>query len=113
MRAGEAHQLRWTDLDLVNSTIRVTPEKNSNPRIFPLSQKLAAMLEALPRTYGNRVFSKPNMPLDHHRDGFNQQRKRLAHKLKNPGIAEITFKTLRHWKGTMEYHRTKDILHVM
>jgi hypothetical protein len=25
----------------------------------------------------------------------------------------ITFKTFRHWKGTMEYHRTKDILHVM
>jgi hypothetical protein len=23
------------------------------------------------------------------------------------------FKTLRHWKTTTEYHRTKDILHVM
>ncbi|MGC9095178.1 MAG: tyrosine-type recombinase/integrase, partial [Candidatus Bathyarchaeia archaeon] len=27
-------------------------------------------------------------------------------------ILQITFKTLRHWKATMEYHRTKDILHV-
>jgi len=27
--------------------------------------------------------------------------------------AEITFHTLRHWKGTMEYYKTKDILHVM
>ena len=25
----------------------------------------------------------------------------------------ITLKTFRHFKGTMEYHRTKDILHVM
>jgi integrase len=25
----------------------------------------------------------------------------------------ITFHTLRHWKATMEYHKTKDILHVM
>jgi len=25
---------------------------------------------------------------------------------------KITFITLRHWKGTMEYHKTKDILHV-
>ncbi|MEM1589913.1 MAG: hypothetical protein QW175_05800 [Candidatus Bathyarchaeia archaeon] len=22
------------------------------------------------------------------------------------------FHTLRHWKGTMEYHKTKDIIHV-
>lgn len=25
---------------------------------------------------------------------------------------KITFRTLRHWKGTTEYHKTKDILHV-
>ncbi|MGF3499937.1 MAG: hypothetical protein ACQXXH_01380 [Candidatus Bathyarchaeia archaeon] len=71
------------------------------------------MLETLPRTYGKRVFSTPDMPLDHHRDAFTQQLKRLAYKLENPRIAGITFKTFRHWKGTMEYHRTKDILHVM
>lgn len=28
-------------------------------------------------------------------------------------ILRITFHTLRHYKGTMEYHRPKDILHVM
>ncbi|MEM2081720.1 MAG: tyrosine-type recombinase/integrase, partial [Candidatus Bathyarchaeia archaeon] len=26
---------------------------------------------------------------------------------------QITFHTFRHWKATMEYHKTKDILHVM
>lgn len=25
----------------------------------------------------------------------------------------LSFHTLRHWKGTTEYHKTKDILHVM
>jgi hypothetical protein len=25
---------------------------------------------------------------------------------------EIHFHTLRHWKATMEYHKTKDVLHV-
>lgn len=53
------------------------------------------------------------MRLGHHSDHFLQQRKRLASKLKNPRVLRITFKTFRHWKGTMEYHRTKDILHVM
>ena len=39
--------------------------------------------------------------------------KRTAQKLKNPRINRITFHTLRHFKATMEYQRTKDILHVM
>jgi len=25
---------------------------------------------------------------------------------------QITYHTLRHWKATIEYHRTKDIIHV-
>jgi len=43
---------------------------------------------------------------------FTFQRKRVAHKLQNPRIDRITFHTLRHFYGTMEYHKTKDILHV-
>jgi integrase/DNA-directed RNA polymerase subunit M/transcription elongation factor TFIIS len=113
IRAGEAWNLKWNDVDMVAKTVSVTPEKGSNPRIFHISQKLAAMLEALPKIYGDRVFSAPNQPLDHHRDHFAQQRKRIAHKLENPRLLRITFHTLRHWKGTMEYHKTKDILHVM
>jgi integrase len=42
-----------------------------------------------------------------------RQRKRTAKKLGNPRINKITFHTFRHWKATMEYHKTKDILHVM
>jgi len=113
IRPGEAWQLKWTDIDTATKTVRITPEKGSNPRIFAISRKLSEMLEYLPKNHGERVFSEPNQPLDHHRDGFNQQRKRIAQKLRNPRIMAITFKTLRHWKGTMEYHRTKDILHVM
>jgi integrase len=113
MRSGEAWILLWKDIDTVTKTVRVTPEKGSNPRISRISQKLAALLEALPRTYGDRIFSALSQPLDHHRDHFTQQRRRIAHKLKNPRLLRITFHTLRHFKGTMEYHRTKDILHVM
>jgi integrase len=113
IRPGEAWQLTWTDVDTTTKTVRVTPEKGSNPRIFAVSKKLSEMLENLPKIHENRIFSGPSQPLDHHRDGFNQQRKRIAQKLRNPRIAAITFKTFRHWKGTIEYHRTKDIVHVM
>ena len=37
----------------------------------------------------------------------------LAYKLSNPRMNQIKIHTLRHWKGTTEYDKTKDILHVM
>ena len=33
--------------------------------------------------------------------------------LANPDLDRIQLKTFRHFVGTMEYHKTKDILHVM
>jgi len=36
----------------------------------------------------------------------------MASKLGNPRIQSIHFHTLRHWKGSTEYHKTKDIVHV-
>ena len=111
MRIGEAWRLQWTEVDMVSNTVRVTPEKGSNPRIFKLSGKLMAMLDAVHRrTKNNRVFSKS---LKSQRRSFEKQRRNLARKLKNPRIREITFHTFRHFKATMEYHKTKDILHVM
>jgi len=110
MRPGEAWFLKWTDLDFENSNVRVTPEKGSNPRILRLSNMLIAMLKTLPQK-SEYVFK--NGLLRHFADGFSQQRKRMANKLRNARINMITFKTFRHFKGTMEYHRTKDILHVM
>jgi len=36
----------------------------------------------------------------------------LAFKLGNPRLLKIGFHSFRHWKGTMEHHKTKDIIHV-
>ncbi len=33
-------------------------------------------------------------------------------KLQNPRIAKIHLHTLRHWKATLLYHQTKDIIYV-
>jgi integrase len=44
---------------------------------------------------------------------FQRQRKATTQKLQNPRIMQISFHTLRHFKATMEYHKTRDILHVM
>lgn len=109
-RCGEAFQLKWTEIDMVSNTIRITPEKGSNPRIFRISNKLAIILGNLYRA-SDKVFSYRNK--FYLGKTFRKQRKRIAHKLGNPRIIRIHFHTLRHWKATMEYARTKDILHVM
>ena len=109
-RCGEAHKLQWIDLDFENNTARITPEKGSNPRLFKLSNKLIAMINRLPKT-SSQVFTYKGMY--NQRKIFSRQRKRIASKLGNPRILLIHFHTLRHWKATMEYHKTRDILHVM
>jgi len=108
-RSGEANDLKWTDLDLEAGTVRITPEKGSKPRIFKLSNKLLSRLISL-RKDSNKIFCKH---LRTQRRLFQKQRANLSRKLQNPRLLQIHFHTFRHWKATMEYHKTKDILHVM
>jgi integrase len=109
VRCGEASQLLWTDLDTIDGSIIVTPEKGSNTRKLKISNKLTAMLNELPKA-GKTVF---NANSDALRKSYTKQRRLIAFKLKNPRLRQITFHTFRHWKATMEYHKTRDILHVM
>jgi integrase len=70
-----------------------------------------SMLKALQEhSNSDRVFQKS---LKSQARLFQKQRRKIAIKLQNPRILNISFHTFRHWKATMEYHKTKDILHVM
>lgn len=110
MRLGEAHPLKWTDINFKSETVSVNnPEKNGNPRILSISTKCLSMLERLPK-HSDKVFGNSTKTCRF--QIFKEQRERLARKLQNPRLNRITFHTLRHWKATMEYHETKDILHV-
>jgi integrase len=109
-RVGEIWMLRWTDLDIENRTIRITPEKGSDPRIFKITPKLLSMLQIIPKK-SDYIFG--SYPLHGYRTCFTRQRKKAAIKLGNPRLLQITFHTFRHWKATTEYAKTKDILHVM
>jgi integrase len=110
-RAGEIFALKWTDADFETRTLRITAEKGSELRIFKVSTRLVAMLNQIPKE-GERIFSHYKRPQNLRRS-FDRYRKRAAHKLGNSRLLQVHFHTLRHWKGTMEYHKTKDILHVM
>jgi integrase len=109
MRIGEAARLKWTDIDFEKQTVTVNyPEKNSNARMFKVSAKLIAMLNLLPKKT-DKVFH--GYPISW-RTSFLRTRKKLAFKLQNPRLRQIHFHTLRHWKATMEYHKTNSLLHV-
>jgi len=60
IRAGEAWNLKWTDLDSEQRTISITPEKNSNPRHMPISTQLVGMLNALPKRH-KLIFRNPSI----------------------------------------------------
>jgi len=110
MRAGEAFSLEWIDVDMERRLINLRrPEKYSNPRIFKVSAKLIDMLNQLPRK-SERVFGTTT--LGSLRGTFCASRKKTSKKLANPRIHKISFHTIRHWKATMEYHKTKDIMYV-
>ena len=110
MRIGEAKSLEWTNIDLERGIITLNnPEKNSRPRMFKISSRLVGMLNALPK---DKEGPFKGHITNLYRD-FELQRKSIAKKLQNPRIEKITFHTLRHWKATMEYAKTKDILYVM
>jgi integrase/predicted RNA-binding Zn-ribbon protein involved in translation (DUF1610 family) len=112
-RCGEIWQLNWTDVDFESKVVNITPEKNSNPRVARLSNKLLEMLEHLPKNYGERVFSFPHMRSDNYAVNFQRQRRRTANKIQNQRLLKIHFHTFRYWKGTMLYHQTKDMFYVM
>jgi integrase len=40
VRYGEAFNLKWKDVDLINKTVRITPEKSSNPEYLKFQTSL-------------------------------------------------------------------------
>jgi integrase len=108
-RFSEALHLEWTDINFESQIVNITPKKGSNPRMLRLSSELISMLNKLPKN-STRIFG--DITASGLKTNLWTSRKRVAHKLSNPRINKITFHSLRHWKATMEYHQTRDILHV-
>ena len=104
---GELAAITSKDVNKESRTITLNhPVKGHRPRVIPVSQELIKRLEGITPESG-RYFDAEKL-----RRAFLYMRKVTARKLSNPRLLNITFITFRHWKATMEYHRTKDILHV-
>jgi integrase len=117
VRPIEAWRVKWDDIDVPHRTVTVKPAKYSRARKLKISEQLLNMLLALPKTNAY-VFSPSGNPdrfhieLEHFSRNYTKQRKRIANKLKNPRLMRISLRTFRHWKATMEYIKTRDIVHI-
>jgi integrase len=104
---GELGAVRWTDIDRERKTVRINfPVKGHDARILRVSDKFLDRISVLPKK-GERLFRSKRLIAN-----FWVQRKTIARKLSNPRLLQVHFTTFRHWKGTVEYHRTRDILYV-
>jgi integrase len=108
-RTAEAVKIRWTDIDERSNIIRINnPVKGSLARIVKVTPNTIAMINNMPKT--SEFIFDPNP--DTTRKNFCKQRNRIARTLQNPRLKQIHLHTFRHWKATMEYHRTKNIKYV-
>ena len=109
-RLGECLSIPWTCVNLQNSVVTLTvAEKHSLPRVFKVSSKLLNMMGSLPKQ-NEKVFGR--MSRGTATTCLLRSRKRIALKVGNPRIAKIHCHLIRHWKGTMEYHKTHDMDYV-
>jgi integrase len=109
LRVGEIIRLQWTDIDPEKNLILMnSPEKRSNPGAYKVSHELISRTMSLPKRHEKLFPTTVNSITARLRN----TRKRLAKKLENPRLRKITFHTLRHWKATMLYHKTRDIFYV-
>ena len=104
----ELGELRWVDVNIQSRSVTIKyPVKGHNPRIIDVSDDFIRRLATLPKKH-EKVFNYPSLAA-----AFYRIRKGVAAKFANPRLLEISLTTFRHWKATMFYHQTKDILKVM
>ena len=111
-RVNEAQRLEWTDLDPERNNVTIKASKNGDARTLGISKDLMDLLFSLPKTEKKEtVFHEK--PRNTRSSTFHNRMIRLAKIHNNQRFLKIHFHTFRHCKALREYHKTRDILHVM
>ena len=86
-RRGELLNLKWTDIDWINSTAHIVETKIDKPRTIGLAPRVLQILKALPRTVDGIFF--PVRSISSFEKSFRAGRKRA-------GIKDFRIHDLRH-----------------
>ena len=112
-RPIELTWLKVSDINLQNGVTHITGAKHTVGRVGKLKPNTLEMLKQYilkkHLNANNRLFQckSKNISEQHRR-----LRNRLAEKLQDPTFKTIRLYDFRHFKATMEYHKTRDLLHI-
>ena len=112
-RPIELTWLRVKDVDLESGVITITSAKHCVGRTLKLKPQTLAML----KTYisekklnqNDIIFPVQSSTIS---ENYRRIRNRLAEKLDDPALKSIRLYDFRHFKASMTYHQTKDLLFV-
>jgi integrase len=106
---GELAGLKWVDINPQSKTVAINhPVKGHSARVLKVSDEFLTRINNIQKKDGEKVFAS----IAAITNNFANQRKRIAYTCGNPRLLKITLRTFRHWKGTIEYHKTHDVYHV-
>jgi integrase len=105
----ELHRTKRRDIDLDNGVINLCGCKYHKPRSVKLKPSTVAMLK---RYLAENQSEQPFPCYDRTYEAWRRCRDDVAKRLGDPQLKAIRLYDLRHYFGTMLYHKTKDILHV-
>jgi len=112
-RPIELTWLKIKDINLENGVINITSAKHCVGRTLKLKPTTLDMLKQYINKKGlnlnDRLFPTNSQSIS---ENYRRLRNKLAKKLQEPTFKTIRLYDFRHFKATMEYHKTKDLLHV-
>ncbi|UCD39485.1 MAG: site-specific integrase [Candidatus Bathyarchaeota archaeon] len=112
-RPIELTWLKAADINLQNGVVNITGAKHTIGRNGKLKTATLEMLKTYITTkhlnLNDRLFPTKSENIS---EVYRRIRNALAAKLQDPTIRQIRLYDFRHFKATMEYHKTKDLLHV-
>ncbi len=112
-RPIELTWLKVTDINLQNGVTHIIGAKHTVGRVGKLKSNTLEMLKQYilkkQLNANDRLFQCKSENMS---EQYRILRNRLAEKLQDPTFKTIRLYDFRHFKATMEYHKTKDLLYV-
>jgi len=112
-RPIELTWLKVRDIDLETGVINITSAKHCVGRTLKLTSQTLALLKTHIRLkklgQNDTLFKMKSSSIG---ESYRRIRNRLAEKLEDTSLKTIRLYDFRHFRASMEYHRTKDLLYV-
>jgi len=112
MRPEEVSTLKPRDFDFRQGRLYLQTAKYGNPRVLKISESLMAEIEDYIKRKKIGLDTPILPPIENLRRYYQISRNRLAERLRIPELKRISLYTLRHFKATHLYRKTRDILYV-